>query len=72
MAWLRAAPLAGIVYGSHEALLPVLASELFTVERFAILYTLLQQSTLLGGYGLGTRLVITHLQPPHLGLVQLF
>lgn len=51
-----AAPLAGVVYGSFQALMPVLASELFDMQRFATLYVVLQQATLTGSYLLANRL----------------
>lgn len=53
----HAAPLAGVVYGSFQALMPVLASELFDMQRFATLYVVLQQATLTGSYLLANRLV---------------
>ena len=61
---LLAAPLSGLVYGSHQAIMPVLASELFDLRRFATLYVLLQQATLLGSYGLANRLVRPPCIPP--------
>lgn len=48
------------MYGAHQALMPVLTSELFDLERFAALYVILQQACLLGSYLLGTRLVRAH------------
>ena len=51
------APLAGAAYGAHEAMMPVLTSELFELPHFATLYVVLSQGTLLSAYGLATRLV---------------
>jgi len=49
--------LSGFWFGGHWCLLPSLASELFGLENFASIYTVLQLAPAAGGYFLGVYLV---------------
>lgn len=48
---------AGIAFGAHWTLMPALASEIFGLDSFASIYTMLQLSPAVGGYALGAGLV---------------
>ncbi|KAI8105064.1 hypothetical protein M9435_000236 [Picochlorum sp. BPE23] len=49
--------LAGLWFGGHWSLLPSLASELFGLENFASIYTILQMAPAIAGYLLGAYLL---------------
>jgi len=51
------AVVAGLAFGAHWSLLPTLCSELFGLDSFASIYTLLQLAPAGGGYVLGAVLV---------------
>ena len=49
--------ISGLCFGAHWSLLPCLSSELFGLENFASIYTILQLSPAAWGFGLGAWLV---------------
>lgn len=49
--------LAGIAFGAHWTLMPALVSEIFGLDSFASIYTMMQLSPAIGGYAFGAGLV---------------